>query len=247
MAGKTVSFLFIILSPLLLRAQHYNYAPNTLNIPYFSKKNDVGLTLGWSRGNGFQGLELQGSYGIGRHVAVMANYFGAGEKRVRNRLERGADFRLWEAGIGAYEVLKKGTASLFAGYGEGSLFNYFGPMLEANFDLKRWFVQPGLTYRSEHFRAALAIRVSRISYRNGNVSFNIESQYLRPIQNIEQEAPLLLPEIGFQAGLVVRFITVNFGVVSIFPGTDSYNFARVGTTMSLMADLGALTAGKKAE
>lgn len=244
MRKKQLLVLLLLLLVSTIEAQHYHYVPNALNIPNLSKKNDLEVMLGWSRGLNFQALELQGTYSIHRHIALVANYFGARNKRVQRETEVGTDYFFWEAGVGAFEPLPKGAASLFAGYGNGDLLNNYGPLLNAKLKLQRWFIQPGLNYQSEHFRAALALRLSRLNYRRGVVAFSIEPGDLQYIQNIEAEAPLFLPEIGLQAGLVVRFITVNFGVVAIFPGTDRYNFARVGTTMSLVADFGAMKKGK---
>ncbi|MDX1913166.1 MAG: hypothetical protein SFV22_16855 [Saprospiraceae bacterium] len=247
MTNKHLVFFLFMLPGSGLMAQHYHYAPNALNISTLKQKGDLEISAGWSRGLSFQALELGSAYSVHRHIALMANYFGAGNKNVRNGEEIGTNFHFWEIGAGAYESFPKGSASLFAGYGYGSLLNHYGPNLDANLDLQRWFIQPGISYKSEHFHAGLAVRLSRINYRKGQVAFSIEPQYLQYIRNIESEAPLLLPEIGLQAGLVIRFITVNFGLAAIFPNTDPYKFARVGTTMSLSANFGTMKKGKTTE
>jgi hypothetical protein len=233
-------FLFVLLGilPFGLRAQIYNYAPNSVNIPFLQKKGDASVSLGWGRGNNsFQSLELGAAYSPLPHLAVMANYFGALDKQVRNQSTIGTNGYLVEAAIGAFEARSRRSASLFAGYGIGHLFSNFGSEETSKFDIHRIFIQPGLAYRSKHFRAGLALRISRLMYRNGVISFSIDPQYLSAIQNIEKDGPLFLPELGLSAGMYLKPVTLNLNITSIFPNTDDWNFVRLNTALSVLVEI----------
>jgi len=228
--------LFILL-PLCLKGQTYNYVPNALHIPFLTKKQDASLGIGWGRGNNFSAVELQAAYSPLPHVAIMANYFGALDKNVRKRLENGTNFAFGEAAVGVYEHFPKGAASLFAGYGAGKLYSHYGFERTADFNLNRWFIQPGLSYQSDYFFAGLALRLSYLDYSRGIVSFSIEEQDLRYIQNIEKEGPMFLPEIGLQCGLNIKPAIIGIRLASIFPNTDSWNFSRLNIGVSIAVSI----------
>ncbi len=235
-------FLIVLLGilPWGLQAQTYNYAPNTINIPFLQKKGDASVSLGWGRGNNsFQSLELGAAYSPLPHLAVMANYFGALDKQVRNLTTIGTNGYLVEAAIGAFEAKTKRSASLFAGYGIGHLFSNFGSEETAQFNIQRIFIQPGLAYRSKYFQAGLALRISRLMYGNGIISFSIDPQYLTAIQNIERDGPLFLPELGLSAGMRLKPVTLNLNITSIFPNTDDWNFVRLNTALSVLVEIGS--------
>jgi len=237
MKNKILFVVIALTTPFYAISQSYNYAPNMLNIPCLKQKGDAVLGLGWGRGSFFQALEIQGVYSPMNHLAFMANYFGAPEKNVRDQSETGTDFYLWEAAVGAYEKMPKGAATLFAGFGSGNLFSTYAPDRTAAFALQRWFIQPGLSYRSNFFQAGLAIRLSRLVFNNGVVSYSIEAPYLQYIQNIEKDSPMFLPELGIQVGMRLKPLTINLNIASIFPNTDNWNFNRVNTGLSVLLDL----------
>ncbi len=241
MKAQLLFFAFVFALPFWAKSQYYNYAPNTLNIPCLTKKGDATLGIGLGRGNQFRALELQGVYSPVPHLAVMANYFGARKKAVRTFAEQGTDAYLWELAIGAYEQFSKGSASFFAGYGAGSLFSNYKPAsrdFNSRLAIRRWFLQPGLAYKSPYFHAGLALRLSRLSYTHGDVAYNIEPPYLAYIQAVEKETPLFLPELGIQAGIRLKPITLSVNLTSIFPDTDSFNFTRLNMNLTLSVDFG---------
>lgn len=237
---KKVFLAFILCSVVSASAfgQTYNYAPNMANIPCLKQKGDAIVGVGWGRGIVFQALELQASYAVTPHLAVMANYFGPREKNVRNRSEVGTDFFLMEAAVGAYEALPRGSASIFTGMSSGNMLSNFNGERTAKFKLLRWFVQPGINYRSNFFQAGIALRITHLSYRKGVVSYSIDEPYLQYIKNIEQNAPLFLPELGLQVGMRIKPITVSLNIAAIFPDTDRWNFNRLNSGLSMMVDFG---------
>lgn len=228
---------FALVLPFGAFSQTYNYALNVLNIPCITQKGDLVLGLGWSRGATFRALEIQGTYSPLPHLAVMANFFGAPEKSVRKQLDYGTEYYLWEAAVGIYEKIPKGAASLFAGFGTGNLFSHYGMGRTADFNIQRWFLQPGLSYRSNYFQAGLALRLSHLYYRNAVVSYAIESPDIQYIQNVEKSSPMFLPELGIQAGVRLKPVTINLSVSSIFPDTNDLDFIRLNNTLSILVDI----------
>lgn len=210
----------------------YNYAVNTLNIPLISAKKEATASVGWGRGESFHALEVQAAYSPIARVLVLANYFGARDKTVRKRQDSGSDFVFTEIAAGVYEKLPRGAASLIAGFGGGHLFSVYDQE-SADFQLRRWFIQPGISYGSKHFRAGMALRFSRLTYSDANVSYSIESPYIDYIKQVEKNAPMFLPEIGIQLGMVLKPFTIGLNVSSIFPDTNAMNFARLNTCLSV--------------
>jgi len=245
MRPSLLSFVAILALPFGAMGQTYNYAPNMLNIPCFAQKGDATVGLGWGRGVVFQALEIQAAYSPIPHLAVMVNYFAPREKYVRNRSAIGTDFYLWEGAIGIYEKIPKGAASLFAGFGSGRLFSNYGFDRVANFDLNRWFVQPGFSYRSNFFQAGLALRLSHLTYKSGVVSYSIEAPDIQYIQNIEKNSPIFLPELGLQIGMRLKPLVISLNIASIFPNTSSWNFNRLNTGLSIALDFGVRKEKKK--
>lgn len=228
--------LFVLL-PMGIKSQTYNYVPNALHIPFLAKKQDAALGIGWGRGDVFSAVELQAVYSPLPNLAVMANYFGALDKNVRKRLESGTSYAFWEAAAGVYEHFPKGAASLFAGYGAGNLYSHYGLDRTADFNLNRWFVQPGLSYQNEHFYAGLALRLSYLDYRRGIISYSIVEQDLQYIQNIEKDGPMFLPEIGMQGGIHLSPVIIGIRLASIFPNTNSWDFSRLNIGVSLAVNI----------
>ena len=62
-----------------------------------------------------------------------------------------------------YHSAPKGVASLFLGYGQGNVFNYYGQERYSRFQVARLFVQPSLMYRDKYFRGGLAFRFNQLA------------------------------------------------------------------------------------
>lgn len=219
----------------------YNYAPNMLNVPYLTQQGDITLGLGFAGGTPLRSMELQGAFSPVKRLAVMANYMNARDARVRAGTEMGTDYYLWETGLGIYNQLPRGLVSLFAGYGTGTLFSNFGgpdQNRDASLHFKRWFLQPGMMYRNGHFTTAFACRLSRLHFDQGKIAFAISQQQLAHFQSIEESTPMLLPEIGLQAGVNLAFLTLSLNFATIYPDTEKWNFTRMTTAIMLTSNFG---------
>jgi hypothetical protein len=230
---KKLPAIFIslwVVAPTLF-SQNYNYAPNTLNIPLIQRKGDLVMGIGW--GHATSSLELQSVYAPLRRVLIAANYFGARNGEVRRQQKEGTDFYMGELSIGFYESYKNATASLLAGFGSGRIFSNYNLNNSAELNLQRWFVQPGFVYRSEFFQAAAALRISRLNYSQGNISFSINPNDLAYLQNIEAKNPIVLPELGVQAGIVYESFHLGLTISSIISDTGLWDFSRLNAALVL--------------
>ncbi|MBN8678881.1 MAG: hypothetical protein J0M29_11700 [Chitinophagales bacterium] len=211
--------------------QNFNYAPNSLNIPAIKKRGDLSVGAAW--GHALNSADVQLAYSPFKHLLVTANYFGIHKKSVRKQTDTGTDYYFGEIAAGVYETHKRGTASILAGYGGGRIFSNFELNNSSELNLQRWFIQPGYAYKSDFFQAAVGIRFSRLNYAKGSVSFSIDQVNLRYIQNIEEKNPILLPELGIQAGIVFKPMYLGLAVSSIFPDTNLWDFARLNAALVL--------------
>ena len=239
-------FIFVAILATCTEAngQPYYYAPNTIHIPVLTKKNDACARLGWSPA--FKGIELQGVYSPIENGAVMLNFFGAGSKDVeRDEDELGTWFRFWDVAVGAYQALERGSASVFAGAGQGRLYNSYMGDNFSRFTVRRFFVQPTLAYRDNYVQLGVALRLSRLSYPKGESSFDIEQSELDAIRKIEKEAPFFVPELGLSGGVAFSPFAVMLNITSVFPEMAGLHFSRFNGNLMLTFDFGERTKKRK--
>lgn len=219
-------------------SQHYYYAPNSIHIPVLTQKNDAGVGAGMGWGTDYFAFEMQSVYSPLQYAAVMVNGFMSGAGDVRDNKEIGANFRFLELGLGAYHALERGSASIFAGAGQGNLYNSYGVENFSQFTVRRFFVQPGLMYEDHFFRCGLALRLSRISYPKGESSFDIDEYELAAIRKIEEDSPFFLPELGLSGGIVLSPMILSLNITSVFPDVPGLNFSRFNMNLMLTFEFG---------
>lgn len=239
---RVVFFLFnvLVFSVEAFGQEHYYYTPNIVHIPVLSQKKDGSAGVGVGLGSDYLALEVQGVYSPVKHGAIMLNYFDTGSGGVRQNEEIGTSFRFLEVGLGAYHALERGSASIFAGVGQGSLYNYYGAENLSSFTVRRYFVQPAVAYSDKYFRCGLALRLSRLSYPEGESSFDIDENELASIRKIEEDSPFFLPELGISGG--IRFPPCIFSVnlTSVFPDAEGLKFSRFNSSLMLTFDFGEM-------
>ncbi len=240
-------FLFfkILIASEIIVAQHFYYTPNTVAIPVLTQKKELGISAGTAWGNGYDALELQGVYSPTPHAAIMLNGFMSRSNEVRSNRKEGAGYRFFELGIGAYHPLERGSASIFAGVGQGNLYNYYGNDNFSDFRVRRYFVQPGLAYEDKYFRCGLALRFSRLSYPKGQSSFDIDVQELDAIRKIEEDSPFFLPELGLNGGIVLSPFVLAVNLSTVFPDVPGLNFSRFNMSLMLTFELGKVKRERK--
>jgi hypothetical protein len=216
----------------------YYYVPNSAQITNIRRAHDLSLSAGLARFTSYQALEIQSVYAATNRVALMFNYLDVGHRDVRKMQREGTKYQFGEVGVGLYEALPRGTASVFGGFGYGALFNTYDNFETADFGILRWFVQPGIEYYNEYFQAGLALRFSQVAFVRGDVSFDIDAYQLESIQNIEEKSPLFLPELSFNTGMRLPPFALTLHLTTIFPKTEGLNFVRLNTQLSLSATFG---------
>lgn len=223
-----------------MSGQHYYYAPNSVRVPVLLEKGDASLGVGYGKGRRFSAVETHGTYSPVRHGALMLNYFHAGGKDIEQGRELGTKFRFAEIGAGVYQALERGSASLFAGVGQGRLYNNYGSEHFSRFTIRRWFVQPALAYHDKAVQAGLALRLSRLSYPKGEASFDIEEGHLNTIRQIERDAPFFVPELGLSGGVVVAPVVLSLQLSFVFPDMGGLQYSRSNVNLTLTFDFNKL-------
>jgi len=217
---------------------HYYYAANTVHIPVLQNRHDGELGVGYGWGSKKTAFEARAVYSPVRNGALMVSYYGTGSNAAKNKI--GTKFSFADAGIGAYQVFEGGSASLFAGVGQGRLRNNYGADKYSRFTLRRWFVQPSVAFAGKIFRAGIALRLSRLYYPEGESAYDINGIDLAAIRKIEKDSPFFLPELGLSGGMAMRpfFVSINLG--SVFPDADGLQFSRFSVNVMLSYDLGTI-------
>lgn len=237
-------FLFVSCAVFPLAAQ-INYAPNVLQAPNLSRAGDGSIGIALGRGQWVDSKELQASYAPHKHIALVANAMLSGQASTKRGEEIGSYLEFWEVGAGIYDTYSKGTISLLAGFGQGSLSSNYGVNLQSNFDLQRWFAQPSVSYRSGFFTGGVGMRFSFLAYPFGETAFDISEYDLKAIRSIDLNNPFFLPELGVQAGVYFRPVSIMAHLTSVFPSMSDLNFAMNTFAFSLIFDWGDLNPQKK--
>lgn len=162
--------LFCLLSLTSCQYSNYTYVQTPLNVPDLKKRGDgqtdVYVTV--------RGIDLQTSYAVGDHLALMANanynplILSQDPKASTNA------FAL-DAAAGYFNSKNKNTFSLYAGLGAGDIDNYgISHGIPFSVGYSKWdnsshyqklFIQSSLTRQvSECFTIAFALRASVIRY-----------------------------------------------------------------------------------
>lgn len=222
----------------VLTAQHFYYAPNSTFLPGISEKHDAGVQIARSWGPIFNAWELQAAYSPVNHLAVVVSYFDNGGKNVMNGSDIGTRFHFPEAGLCAYRNIQRGTASIYAAYGQSTILNFYEKSVFTEVSMQRWFVQPSLEYRDAFTRAGLMLRLSRVTYTKGQIDFVIPENELIALRAIEKNSSFFLPELGLSCALKLHFCYLGLNYTVIFPNTDGLHFTRMNASFSLMADIG---------
>lgn len=225
--------------------QQFNYAPNSIYYCQLQGRYDSSLGAGLRRGSDTNGTEWQLAFSPVKHGAVMLNYFDGHHKAIRKQQEEGSSSQSAEIGLGAYETLAHGTASLFIGYGQGSIFSNYSLSRSVALDLQRWFIQPAMIFRNHNFEWGLALRFNRLVYSHAEVDFSISESDLQPLQAIEAQSPFFIPEFGLHAGIVFKPCTLTIDMTSLFYDTNTFNFERLNSAFLLTVDLGFFYQRKK--
>ncbi len=208
-------FILLTISVLCSNCNHYYYAPNTVQTPILQQRHDAEVSLGVARGQNLQGYELQGVYSPVKHGAVMFNYFQA---QGRNRDSGGFNWgkgRLTEFGLGGYLPTKKGSAALFAGWGQGFVENHYLDEGNSILHFDRIFFQPTIATQGKFFRFGAGLRIVQVRFGKGQITHLSDTRELYNLQQIEVRSPLVFPEIALNGGLWIGPMTMGISATLV--------------------------------
>jgi hypothetical protein len=162
---------------------HYYYSPNVQNVPLFKEKGEFSGNLAGSLGAVDPGLEIQASFALPGHIALMTNYMAGGTDNSSASYNDYSKNRYFEGGIGFYVPFKEiGVFELYTGYGQGSQEHVFAYkeyqgqwiwswIADGNADLSysKFFIQPNIGLKTNWVDAALSVRLSALNFNEINV------------------------------------------------------------------------------
>ncbi|MGB3547298.1 MAG: hypothetical protein WBA17_10005 [Saprospiraceae bacterium] len=199
-------FLFTLL--LCGCSPRYHY-PSSPNVPLLVEKGEFKSGVEFGTGQ----LNLQASYAVTNHVAVMASgdYVSVTNNNARDRRWG----RTLEAGVGYFRVIPENRGKFvmehFAVAAIGNIENNFaerdGNLLfgrpaggDLSGDFYRLGIQSGFGYREEGFVIGIALRAFGLNYRNvsGDLIYDNEDQVseLRQLGTSYIVEPIVTTELG---------------------------------------------------
>jgi len=201
------------------------YAPNSANVPLFSKKNEIAASANFMD----NGVDWQGAYAITNNILVSGN--AAFFKKEEDTLSPWGRGKFLELGGGyyrpLYEKLSLGATALIA---LGDTENHYPPSkIEGSFF--RCGVQPYVGFRTKFFETALSARFVWLDY------YRAKGDLIYDNQDQVQYLNALPTQFFFEPSLVLRF-----GYKYIFfqmQGIQSFNL----TSSHFPYDDGTLTLG----
>lgn len=168
----------------------YYYQPNSVNAPMLSEKGDFNAVVNGAFGSetvnsttaNSHVLSVQAAGSPAQHFGIIGSVTNYNYKITSNPNpstgEVSAKANLAELGAGSYvEFLKKDNgvkllADAYAGAGLASIKS------DVNMDATRYFIQPGITFKSPYFDASFNMRFAGLQYRNFDANGHDEN-YLR--------------------------------------------------------------------
>lgn len=240
------SFFKICLPVVVLASacNHRYYAPNTIQVPALSAKNDLILNASAATGPEFSGFEGSVAYSPLKYGAVMVNYFNVASDK--KSLGDGSEEKEWgkgqllEGAVGGYLPLDdRNTLSLFAGFGQGSVYNNYGYGILSDLNFQRVFLQPSIVSQFKYVRVGFGLRFAQLRYTSGTVDAKMDDSEEAIIESLEKDSPIFLPEYALNFGWKLGAVTLN-NTMTYSPSQAAQKdnrFAGSNLNMGLTVDL----------
>jgi hypothetical protein len=215
---------------------HVYYAPNTANAPLLSEKGETRINALYASGamSEFSGGELQISHAVSNHVAIMANgmtasksdqvshWYSWWDPTVTYHTEKGNGSYVEFAG-GYFKALdknKKWIVEGYSGFGFGTASNDYGFGDRSKVSSTKFFVQPAIGYKGNHFETALVPKFSLVTWKmKSKTLLSNENSYLKEEFQVIEGKPDFL---SFEPSLLLRGGGKNLKVQAAL----SYSFSR---------------------
>ncbi len=186
------------------------YTPNTLHTPLFVHQGQASVGAHIN-----QGFNIQGSYAVTDHIAIMGNLLQVKNSVDNNSTSREGNGALYELGAGYYTPMGKTVFEINGGIGFGNLDIEKNISSEVRkFEAKgtRFFLQPSLGYVSKNFEAAFTTRAALLKFNNISTTYLAEDLSADDFVDIDQPTWLFIePAITLRAGLEKLKFQVQIG------------------------------------
>jgi hypothetical protein len=201
-------FIFLCaISFSLASCYHVYYAPNTVNAPMLSEKNELRVNALVSNGaeSDYYGGELQLAYAVQKHLGIMVNGLAGGKEENTGSYNEKGNGSYGEIGAGYFGKIDpkgKWIAEIYGGFGLGSVTNDYGLSDHSKVAVKKLFVQPAIGFRSKFFEAAFVPRIAFVNWKvKEEFIFSPEHDYdLQDLQRIRNNPHFL----NFEPGILLR-------------------------------------------
>ncbi|MEZ4919102.1 MAG: hypothetical protein R2792_08350 [Saprospiraceae bacterium] len=184
---------------ILSSCTHQYYAPNSLHLSSIKSKGELDLHGGLIFSNDFDGVEAQAAYSPVNHGLLYLHHFAV--KSSPENVQHGMGWQT-ELGVGTYFPLSSIASLTLSGFhGLGrvkNVYNDAGAFSDLKFNKSS--AQLGVMLEEKYFRIGIGARINHLNYRSGSIDFQIPEDELESIMAIEEDAPILFPEFGFQVG-----------------------------------------------
>lgn len=233
--------LFLCLQLLLwkeiLPAQNITYyVPNPVQVPSLSQGRQGNVLAGFSWANGYTGYNLMGMYSPRKNLLLMLNHNGRSSREFQKINLYSTNFSLTEIGVGAYHVDRYNIASAMIGYGQEKLFSSYKNKFAqtSTLHLQRYFMQGAYSYTNSVSTIGVALRILLLKYTRGQISSDLEAEYLSELKKIQKESPIFVPELAFQVG-IIRYhpVVVNMYLTTHFPSVNKLKIQESSFGMSV--------------
>lgn len=164
-----IPLFLAIIALSLANCSHKFYAPNTANVPMFKEKNEVRLNASYSFGEYLEAVEVQSAYSVTPQIGIMASFIMGNSAPPRPEGNYGNGY-LAEAGAGYFnEAAKNLVLEAYTGIGVGNVKNVYDDNSSSAIDFYRLFLQPSISYSSNHFELGFSTRFAFMQWHRVSV------------------------------------------------------------------------------
>lgn len=222
------------------------YAPNSQNVPMFTRKNETESSLAFQFGTLTYGCDASLAYSVSNHIGLIANYNHWGAKKKSMLPNSDVEFHItgksdfFEAGAGYFlPFQEKFVFEVYGGMGQGNVRNIYENRSESKMNFNRYFIQPSCGYYNRIVNLAFSLRLSEVDYRKFSFDPQLETGDKLDIEYIMDEpfALYLEPAFTFRVGgenlkfqlqvelsdnlnspdLVYEPLCITVGLLAVFP------------------------------
>ena len=224
MRNRLSIYSAIVTGTLLSGCSHYYYLPNSPNIPLLTEKGDWRASVAGYQGGGggsnIPGIEIQGSYAVGKKVGLMASV-QAVNKSDGTDYGKGSYFDL---GAGYYQTNKSKhlVFEVYGVMGVGHAENGFSNLATSKANFTKIYIQPIFGYKSKYFDAGITWRLASQHFSAIQFSGALDSFELDRLNAMQAQPNSFLSEPGFVLRAGVENFKIQMQVGYSYNTTRSY-------------------------